>query len=142
MSTRSSSVVDVHVIFAKGGMVLLGLRQNTGYMDGLFHLPSGHLEDGESGDAAAAREVCEEVGVVVDPSDLDLVHVMHQNSGGSRIGLFFRSDYSGTFTNREPDKCLELDWFPLTDLPSNIVPYAAHALRAIGEGQIFTPYGW
>ncbi|CAO0825770.1 Methyltransferase domain-containing protein OS=Streptomyces microflavus OX=1919 GN=Smic_13830 PE=4 SV=1 [Streptomyces microflavus] len=42
---RHTEVVDVHLILRRGPDVLLARRANTGYADGLLHMPSGHAED-------------------------------------------------------------------------------------------------
>jgi hypothetical protein len=55
---------DVHLLMLDGdGQVLFGRRQNTGFEDGAWHLPSGHLEAGESVVAALVREAKEEIGI-------------------------------------------------------------------------------
>jgi hypothetical protein len=48
VSHRHRSIVDVHLVLRRDGKILMGRRANTGYGDGLLHLPSGHLERGES----------------------------------------------------------------------------------------------
>ena len=57
------------------GEVLLQRRYQTGYMDGRYDLPSGHVERGEKLLDAAVRELQEEVKVTVRPEDLQLWHV-------------------------------------------------------------------
>jgi hypothetical protein len=48
---------DVHLILlSPAGEILLGQRHNTGYEDGAWHVPSGHLEAGESVIATLVRE--------------------------------------------------------------------------------------
>ncbi|HEY9410738.1 MAG TPA: hypothetical protein VIP77_14255 [Jiangellaceae bacterium] len=42
-----TSPVDVFLILTRGDDVLLALRKDTGYADGLWNLPSGKLEAGE-----------------------------------------------------------------------------------------------
>lgn len=72
-------------------------------------LPSGHLEQGESVVGGAVREAGEEVGVVIDPSDLTFVHIVHYRAPGSegRIGFYFRTErWAGDPSNREPGKCI------------------------------------
>jgi 8-oxo-dGTP pyrophosphatase MutT (NUDIX family) len=86
---RKGLVVDLHLILRQGVRILLGLRQNTGFSDGMYHLPAGHLEDGETISAGAIREAKEELGIDLHPADLHLVHVMHQRSG--RLSLFSKS---------------------------------------------------
>jgi 8-oxo-dGTP diphosphatase len=127
--TRHSAIVDVHVVLYDGGRVLLGRRHNTGFADGLFHLPAGHLERGESVVAAAIREAHEELGVALDAADLELLHVMHSAEG--RVALFFgATHWNGAIENREPHKCRDLNWFGLDELPKRMVPYARTALEA------------
>ena len=66
-SRRHMLVGDVHLVLVnRAGRVLFGQRQNTGYEDGAWHLPSGHLEAGESVVAALIREAKEEAGIVID----------------------------------------------------------------------------
>ncbi|HEY6314153.1 MAG TPA: NUDIX domain-containing protein [Streptosporangiaceae bacterium] len=48
-SGRYKVTGDVHlVLLDDDGRVLLGRRKNTGFADGCYHLPAGHLEAGES----------------------------------------------------------------------------------------------
>jgi 8-oxo-dGTP diphosphatase len=138
---RKGLIVDLHLILRQGDRVLLGLRCNTGYSDGMYHLPAGHLEDGETAIAGTIREAREELGVEVDPADLHLVHVMHNQSG--RLSLFFDvARWSGDIVNAEPDKCEVLDWFAADRLPSNMVGYARVALDLIRNGSNLSLYGW
>ena len=134
-------IIDLHLILRQDVRILLGLRQNTGFSDGMYHLPAGHLEDGETVCAGAIREAREELGIDIDPDDLQLVHVMHQRSG--RLSLFFEvRKWSGDLVNAEPDKCEALDWIPVDHLPTNMVAYAAVALQLIQNGENLGAYGW
>jgi 8-oxo-dGTP pyrophosphatase MutT (NUDIX family) len=81
---------EVHLVLLNGdGEVLFGKRQNTGFEDGAWHVPSGHLEAGESVVRALIRETKEEVGVVIADYDVDFAHVMHNSSSGGRVAFFF-----------------------------------------------------
>lgn len=141
---RHGSTVDVHLVLRRNGRILLGQRQNTGFADGQFHLPAGHLEQGESVVAAVIREAQEELGVEIDADDLRFLHVMHNGDGGGRIGLFFEvRSWRGTPENREPEKCRCLDWFSLERLPTELVPYARTALeQALVHDEALSVVGW
>lgn len=140
--SRYRVCVDAHLVLRRGDEVLLGLRRNTGYADGRWHLPSGHTEAGESGSEATAREAFEEIGVTIAPDDLDFVHLMHHRTNEGRVALFYSATHwEGEPTNREPDKCAELRWFPLTDLPP-MIDYAADALSHIAKSTVYSERGW
>jgi hypothetical protein len=65
---RHRSIVDVHLVLRDpDGRILLARRSATGYGDGQLHLPSGHLEAGESIVDAVVREALEE-GVSRSPT--------------------------------------------------------------------------
>jgi 8-oxo-dGTP diphosphatase len=51
MSTqqRFQTPVAVHLFLLRGDQVLLLQRQNTGYKDGNWSVPAGHLDGGETG---------------------------------------------------------------------------------------------
>ena len=141
---RHRAVIDVHLLFRDGDRILLGRRQNTGFGDGAYHPPSGHVEAGESVLTAAAREAKEEVGVVIDPDHLELVHVLHNAASGGRLAFFFAVDaWNGTITNTEPDKCSELRWFTTDQLPADdMIGYARQALQQYAVGTAVSTYGW
>ncbi|NNH71012.1 NUDIX domain-containing protein [Nocardia uniformis] len=134
---------DLHLLLRRGDEILFGQRQNTGYEDGAWHLPAGHLEADESVVAALIREAVEEVGVRIAPEDVQFGHVMHNSSSGGRMALFFLVDtWDGTPDNREPDKCSALEWFPIDALPACMIDYCRTALDHIAGNRQFSVYGW
>jgi 8-oxo-dGTP diphosphatase len=65
-------------------------RFNTGYMDGFYSLPAGHLEVGESLKQAMIRETKEEIGITVEAKNIKLVHVSNNlQYQPERIEFFF-----------------------------------------------------
>jgi 8-oxo-dGTP diphosphatase len=112
--------------------VLLLRRFNTGYKDGFYSLPAGHVEKNENLTAAICRESLEEINI--QPLDLKIVTSMYRLpeniEESTYVDFFFMSKkYSGKIQNLEPNKCDNLDWFDLDKLPKNIIPYIAKALR-------------
>ncbi|NGO80637.1 methyltransferase domain-containing protein [Streptomyces sp. YC504] len=136
---RHREVVDVHLLVRRGDEVLLARRAGTGYADGLWNLPSGHVEDGEDVRAAVLREAYEEVGLRLEPADVQMALVMqHRGPGGApRVGWFFETSAGGTPVNREPDKCDALAWYPLSGLPDGMVAYARAGVEAHRAGERF-----
>ncbi|MFC9892824.1 NUDIX domain-containing protein [Nocardia sp. NPDC127579] len=139
-------LVDVHVLLIRDGHLLLSKRRGDDEFDGLWHLPAGKLEVGESATAAAVREAREEIGVDIDPVDLRHIHTAHVVGSGreARIGLFFEArGWSGEPVNLEPDKCYGLQWFPLSRLPeSEIIGYPLAGIRARAGGATYSERGW
>lgn len=135
---------DVHLLLRNAGdLVLFGRRQNTGFEDGAWHVPAGHLEAGESVIQALIREAKEEVGVTITPQDVEFAHIMHSSSSGGRAAFFFHvRDWDGEPENREPEKCSELGWFSLDALPGHLIDYCRVALQHIVAGDPFSVYGW
>jgi 8-oxo-dGTP diphosphatase len=141
---RHTLVGDVHLLLInQAGEVLFGQRQNTGYEDGAWHLPSGHLEAHESVVAALTREAKEEIGVIIDEDEVEFCHIMHNSSGGGRAAFFFKVErWTSEPANLEPDKCSGLRWFPLSALPDHLIPYCREALAWIVADHCFSTYGW
>ncbi|MFD6398279.1 NUDIX domain-containing protein [Nocardia sp. NPDC060249] len=138
-------LVDVHILLIRGDEVLLSLRRSGDAFDHRWHLPSGKLEADESVATAAVREAAEEVGVDIDPAALRLFHVAHVTAPGrdSRLGLFFRVEaWRGEPVNREPDKCYALRWFPLAELPDELIEYSALGLAALRSAATYSEFGW
>ena len=127
-------VPAVYVILRKDDEILLLKRANTGYFDGFYSVPAGHVDGGEPAIEAAVREVKEEVGVTIKPENLKLAHTVHWVSPvpykHERIGLFFESaNWTGKLMNNEPEKCSEIKWVNIAKLPDKLVPEAKSALE-------------
>jgi len=142
-SSRHQVTTDVHLVLLRNNEALFGRRQNTGYEDGAYHLPSGHLEAGESVVTALIREAKEEIGVTIQPEAVEFAHIMHNSSGGGRAAFFFIvREWDGEPENREPEKCSELAWFPLDALPDHMIAYCRAAMEDIAAGRSFSVFGW
>ncbi|MEU7554056.1 NUDIX domain-containing protein [Streptomyces sp. NPDC044571] len=141
----ATPVIDTHVILRDGDKILLSQRGGP-YGYGRWHAPSGKLDQGEPLSRGAARELREETGVEVDPDHLRLVHVVHhkQSPAVERIGLFFEAtEWRGEPVNREPEKCLDLRWWSVHELPEDIIEYPAAGLLGYLDGeQAMTEHGW
>lgn len=134
--------VGVHVLLERDGEVLLMRRAGTGFFDGLYSLPGGHVEEGESLRATAIREMAEELGIVLDEVDLSVVGVVHRRSDTNRIDFFLAAHrWRGEPKIAEPDKCDALQWFARDALPEAIVPYIRDALGA-GPDPWIQESGW
>lgn len=142
---RYRMVVGVHLILLRGDHVLLGLRRDTGWRDGHYHVPAGHLERGETASAGAVREAAEELGLVLREEDLELVHTVHHFTGVDhpRIQLFFRvRNWEGEPVNAEPHLCAGLDWYRLDRLPEPMVDHTKAALELFPRGIAYSNVGW
>lgn len=131
-----------YVFFRDEDNVLLLRRANTGYHDGDYGVPAGHIEEGELGLAGTIREVQEEVGVRLKPEQLTFVHTMYRQCGDHvRIDLFFEATaWDGTIVNAEPEKCDDLSWFALDALPDNVIPYMQQALEKYRVGERYSEF--
>ncbi len=143
---RHKVVPAVYLFLKKDRKIFLTRRFQTGYEDGKYMVPSGHVEKGESLTEATVRETMEEVGISVRPKDLRLVHTMYRpahDATGERADFFFEADaWQGEPYNKEPDKCDEVGWFPLDALPENIVAYLRIAIAAAAQGMPLSEPGW
>jgi mutator protein MutT len=134
---RYRTIVDAMLILVREGEVLLAQRQGTGYADGQWNVPSGHLEEGETIEQAVIREAREEIGITLTGGNLRFVHLCHFRNpeGQARIGVFFEAQtWNGEPTNAEPHKCAQIAWFPLDQLPAGTYPYTAEGIKHYREG--------
>lgn len=129
MGAHSGILVGVHVVLEREGRILMMRRAGTGFFDGLYSLPGGHVEPGESLGAAGARELFEEVGVEVERQALAMLGVVHRRSDTNRVDFFMRaSAWRNEASICEPGKCDDLRWCDRGLLPENTVPYVRLAL--------------
>lgn len=140
-------IVTVHLYLEDDhGRVLLGLRHpDSAYVGGTWHFPTGHCER-EEAISCLIREAREGAGLVIEPGDVELVHLVHpvdQPSARPRIGLVFRArTWSGTPTVLEPHRCVEWRWWNPKDLPTSIVPCTRRTIDGVIGGSLYSHMGW
>jgi mutator protein MutT len=141
---RHKLVPASYLILRDQDKVLLLRRFNTGYEDGKYSLPAGHVDAGETFTEALVREVAEEVGVVFEATDVHVAHIMHRKSIDSeRVDAFFVAEkWSGEPKNMEPHKCDDLSWYPLDALPDNTIEYVRQALECVRDGKSYSEFGF
>lgn len=143
---RFKLIPAVFLVLKKEDKVLLSQRKNTGYGNGWYSLVAGHVEDEESTVSAMVREAKEEADVTLRSEDLKLGHMLHYTSdvdGYKALMCFFIAEkWDGEIRNMEPEKCSDLSWFPLDNLPENTIPYVRQALEHVCNGVTYSEFGW
>jgi 8-oxo-dGTP diphosphatase len=144
MSSRRyyTVVPSSYLLFRDGENILLAERKNTGYHDGEYALPAGHIEEGEYALEAAIREAKEETGVDIAPEDLRFVHTMYRKCADHiRADYFFEViKWSGELSNPEPEKCDHMKWFPMSNLPDSMVSYVRTAIEHYAAGRVYSEF--
>ncbi|MEL6804212.1 MAG: NUDIX domain-containing protein [Bacteroidota bacterium] len=144
MRTNFPYVGASYLFLIKDNKILLQRRYNTGFQDGNYGVPSGHLDGGETAREGCVREVREEIGIEIEITDLEVVHVMHRKAAhDERIDFFMRATrYTGEITNIETHKCDDLSWFPLDSLPVHTIDYVKQAIECYRACTQYSEYGW
>lgn len=136
--------LSVFMILRDGNRVLLIKRGNTGWMDGYYSLPAGAIDGDESLTHEIVRETKEEVNVDVDVKDAIYVHTMHNTTNGEEwVGSYFMTEkWKGEPIVNEPHKHTEVRWVDIDDIPEKTIPYVKQALKAVGNKEIYSEFGW
>ncbi|WP_297443717.1 8-oxo-dGTP diphosphatase MutT [Acidocella sp.] len=123
---RTLLVVAVALIDARG-RILLARRPEGKKMAGLWEFPGGKLEPGETPEAALARELAEELGIVTDPRDFaPFVFASHAYEGFHLLmPLYLCKRWQGEPAGREGQK---LAWVAPDELVEYPMPPADRPL--------------
>ena len=144
---RHKVVPASYLVLIKDNKILLLRRFNTGYEDGKYSMVAGHVDKGETFIQCIIREAKEEAGIILKQEDLKAAHVICRNSGteenNERVDIFFVAEkWDGKIENREPNKCDDLSWFDLDNLPNNVIPYIKQAIDCIKNKTFYSERGW
>lgn len=138
---RQRPFLAVYGVLRQGDSALLMRRRNTGFADGLWGLPAGHVDAGEDFLSAASREMAEELGVAVDPADWVHRQTLHRRSDRLGIDLFLDARrWRGAPSIREPEKCDALAFRPLDRLDETVIDYVRAALAP--DAPVMALWGW
>ncbi len=118
--------------------VFLLRRFNTGWRDGWWTAPAGHVDADEGPGAAAVRELKEEVGITITPDQLSeplICFYPADDMTHERVSLFFDiTSYEEVPINNEPDKADRGEWFDIDNLPDQTIPILRQALADLSAG--------
>lgn len=81
-------------------------------LDSGWQMPGGKVEPHEQLDVAAAREVHEEVGILIEPHRLKLFGILRMNDFVTFCYLVHLSGERPTPRDMEPEKNRDWKWFP------------------------------
>ncbi len=137
MTSRSRFDIIVHTFVFSRGRLLLLRRANTGFLDGYYSLPGGHVDAGEEVAKAAVREVAEEARIEV--VEIEPCLVMPYGDGVDF--LFEAKRWRGTAQIGEPDRCDDLVWVRPDQLPEKTAPYLRKALELRNAGIWYHEFG-
>jgi 8-oxo-dGTP diphosphatase len=138
MTHHQVALASHALIYRSDGQLLTIKRDGNPYLRGFWSVPAGHVEAGETATEACVREVREEVGLLLAPSDLRFVLVQQKSGsdGEERVDFFFATnctrpaDVHRASTREVADIC----WSPPDLLPEPFAPYVAEALLRVNEG--------
>ncbi|OGZ01443.1 MAG: hypothetical protein A2946_01060 [Candidatus Liptonbacteria bacterium RIFCSPLOWO2_01_FULL_53_13] len=123
---RPKGAIGVYLINQKGELLLL-LRTSP-HGNGTWSPPGGHMEYGETFSDTAKRETKEESGVEV--GDIEIMGVtsdVYPEEEKHYVTVHVKAlTYSGEPRIAEPNKCKEMKWFNLGNLPENLFPANKH----------------
>lgn len=134
----------VYLILIRDGKTLLARRFNTGWMDGKYSLIAGHLDGKEKVTDAMIREAYEEAGIKIAKEDIRPLKVLHRMSTDQEYMDFFfiAEKWEGEPKIMEPEKCDDMSWFPLSNLPENTLPHVKDVIEHYKDGIPFIESGW
>lgn len=123
---KARIVVSAVCVFDPSGRLLTVRKRGTD----MFMHPGGKPEAGESAVQAAARELAEEVGIVIDPQDLELMGVWIADAANEAAtdieATVFRAP--GTWQAHPSAEIAEIRWLDLAALdngaalPADLAP--------------------
>ena len=121
--------------------ILLQRRQGTKLWPGFLALPAGHIDEGENAYDALVREAREELGIEVCVENIVDTFVVNRTNKSlpPYYDVYFEIDsYKGNIEIKEPEKCSEILWSSIDNLPEDIIDFEREAMLLNQQGIKFS----
>ena len=128
----------VHLILINDDKILIQKRMGSKLWPNYYALPAGHIDEGENQYEALIREAKEELGIQIEKKDILNTYVVLRRNffdiDGKKlepyIDYYFEvKNYIGIPSIIETDKCSELDWYSVDNLPDPFINYEGEFLN-------------
>ena len=128
--------VGVQCFVLTDSRLLLGHRTG-GFQSGTWGLPGGHLEQGETILEAAARELEEETGIIAQKMRIVTIgDPLAENNYHLQFGVLVE-EWRGEPTITAPNELGELCFFPVNDLPSELLVSSAYIIEKFIDRRLY-----
>ena len=121
--------------------ILLQRRQGTKLWPGFLALPAGHIDEGENAYDAIIREAKEELGIEISIDNIIDTFVVNRRNKSllPYYDVYFEiNNYIGEIGIREPEKCSELVWSDINNLPEDMIDFEVEAIKNNQKGIKFS----
>ncbi len=145
MVARHTVIPGVACALVQNGTVLCVRRAlSAHFAPGMLTLPGGHVDANETVAQAGVREVYEELGVVINPQDMQFCTVMHRHGSEHDylVSLFVVTQWQGQLYNREPEKHSELVWISIDTLSQDMIVGHQALLYGWQSQKAYIEHGW
>ena len=128
----------VHIILINDNKILVQKRKGSKLWPGYYALPAGHIDKDETQYDALVREAKEELGIEINPDDIINNYVVLRRNFFEidekilepYIDFYFEiKKYTGIPRIIEEDKCDELFWTDINNLPEPFINYQGSFLE-------------
>ncbi len=130
MERNNWFLVSTHILLIKENNILLYLRK-WGLQDWKYNVIAGHLDWWETPIEATIREAKEEAWIIIQKEDLYFSHVSYSIAWNWKeyIQFYFScKKWEWEIKNLEIERCYNMSFFPIDNLPENTTPYIKQAI--------------
>ena len=121
--------------------ILLQRRQGTKLWPGFLALPAGHIDEKENAYDAIIREAKEELGIEISINNIIDTFVVNRRNKSLMpyYDIYVEiNNYNGNLKINEPEKCSELVWCNINELPKDMIDFEVDAIKKNQQGIKFS----
>lgn len=140
---RENFLSAIYMLFIKDGKVLVQRRQGTKLWNGYLALPAGHIDSGENVYETLVKEAKEELSIDITINDIEDTFVVNRKNKvlPPYFDVYFViKNYEGIIRIAEPEKCKELIYVDMNNLPSDMIDYEVKAIKNYLNGIKFSVF--